>query len=218
MNYKLIYEQLVTRGQERPELAGYKERHHIIPKCMGGGDDEENLVDLTPEEHFLAHLLLVKMHPDNIKPVKAAMFMIHISQKGNSRRDRSGNKQYGWLRRALKDFDSRVEHTCKLCGSKFLAYLSANRVYCSKGCRAKLGQLRPVQVGKIEYSCILCQSPFMVYACSKRKFCSKGCKNKSIENKTTLCCKICGKDFDVIPSKAKSRQYCSPECARQRDS
>ena len=181
MDYKLIYEQLVTRGQKR-ELTGYKERHHILPRSMGGGDDEENLVDLTPEEHFIAHLLLIKMHPDNIKPVRAAMFLMHLG-KGNSRRDRSGNKEYGWVKRAYEGFDSRVEHTCKLCGSKFLAYPSANRVYCSKECRAKLGQLRPVQIGKIEHSCILCQSPFMAYASTKRKFCSMVCKNKSYEKK-----------------------------------
>ena len=213
MNYKLIYEQLVTRGQERPELEGYKERHHIIPRCMGGDDGEGNLVDLTPEEHFLAHQLLVKVYPGNIKLVRAAMLM---SQGGNSQQDRSGNKQYGWLKRACKDFDSRVEHTCKLCSSKFLAYPSSNRVYCSRACRAKLGQLRPVQVGKIEHNCVVCQTPFMAYACSKRKFCSQDCKKKSQENKTTLCCKICKKDFDVLPSQAKRRQYCSPECARLR--
>ena len=27
---------------------------------MGGTDDEENLVELTPEEHYVAHQLLVK--------------------------------------------------------------------------------------------------------------------------------------------------------------
>ena len=38
-----------------------KESHHVIPKCMGGTDDPENLVDLTPREHFVCHLLLTKM-------------------------------------------------------------------------------------------------------------------------------------------------------------
>ena len=51
------------RKQYTPK--GYVERHHILPKCVGGGDESENLVPLTPEEHYLAHQLLVKMHPDN---------------------------------------------------------------------------------------------------------------------------------------------------------
>ena len=213
MNYELIYEQLVTRGQNRSVLEGYKERHHIIPKCMGGSDDPENLVDLTPEEHYLAHLLLVKIHPKNRRLIRAAMIM---SQGGNSLQNRIGNKQYGWLRRACKAFDSRTEHTCKLCSKTFMAYPNNNRVYCSRACRAKLGQLRPVQVDKIEISCQTCDTKFMVYACQKRKFCSQTCKSKSQENKVTLCCKICKEDFKVLPSQAKRRQYCSPECARQR--
>ena len=214
MNYKLIYEQLVTRGQERPELGGYKERHHIIPRCMGGSDDDENMVALTAEEHFLAHLLLVKIHPKHGGLIRAVWCM---SQGGNSQqKNRLNNKKYGWIRRAYHNIDSRVEHTCKLCSSKFLAYPSSNRVYCSRACRAKLGQLRPVQVGKIEHNCVVCQTPFMAYTCSKRRFCSQDCKKKSQENKTTLCCKICKKDFEVLPSQAKRRQYCSPECARLR--
>ncbi len=45
----------------------YHERHHIIPKCMGGGNDEENLIDLFAREHFEAHRLLVLEKPNNDK-------------------------------------------------------------------------------------------------------------------------------------------------------
>ena len=40
---------------ELKKKKGYH-RHHIIPKYMGGGDNKENLVYLTPEEHAQAHL------------------------------------------------------------------------------------------------------------------------------------------------------------------
>ena len=43
----------------------YHERHHIIPKCMGGSNDEDNLIDLFAREHFIAHKLLAEEHPDN---------------------------------------------------------------------------------------------------------------------------------------------------------
>lgn len=33
----------------------YHERHHILPKCLGGTDDKENLIDLYAKEHFIAH-------------------------------------------------------------------------------------------------------------------------------------------------------------------
>lgn len=32
--------------------------HHIVPKCMGGGNDNSNLIKLTYREHYLAHCLL----------------------------------------------------------------------------------------------------------------------------------------------------------------
>ncbi len=38
----------------------YYERHHIIPKSIGGTNDPTNLVLLTPKEHFVCHHLLTK--------------------------------------------------------------------------------------------------------------------------------------------------------------
>ena len=75
MNYQKIYNNIVRRGQNRI-LEGYSEKHHIVPRCMGGTNEVTNLVSLTPEEHYLCHLLLVKIHPNNIRLVKAAMFMV----------------------------------------------------------------------------------------------------------------------------------------------
>lgn len=43
----------------------YYERHHIIPKCMGGRDEEDNLIDLFAREHFIAHKLLALENPEN---------------------------------------------------------------------------------------------------------------------------------------------------------
>ena len=41
---------------------GYVERHHILPRALGGTDDSSNLVALTAREHFLAHMLLAKIY------------------------------------------------------------------------------------------------------------------------------------------------------------
>ena len=43
----------------------YHERHHILPRCMGGTDDKDNLIDLFAREHFEAHKLLAIENPDN---------------------------------------------------------------------------------------------------------------------------------------------------------
>ena len=64
MDYLCIYNAIVSKARYRT-LKGYKESHHIIPRCMGGLDTKENLVDLTAREHFIAHRLLTKIYPDN---------------------------------------------------------------------------------------------------------------------------------------------------------
>lgn len=93
MNWHNIYQRLINRAKGRT-ITAYKERHHIIPRCMGGTDDAENLVDLTAEEHFVAHQLLIKMYPGNHQLVKAAILM--TAQGAGQIRS---NKAYGWLRR-----------------------------------------------------------------------------------------------------------------------
>lgn len=93
MNYLKIYNQLIDRAKYRI-LMSYTESHHIIPKCLGGNNSKENLINLTPEEHYLAHLLLVKLYPDN----KKIIFAAHMMTVSNGSRN---NKTYGWLRRKM---------------------------------------------------------------------------------------------------------------------
>ncbi len=89
MNYTLHYNRLIQSAQNRV-IGGFTESHHIVPKCMGGSDEVSNLVDLTPEEHFVAHQLLAKMYPDNSSLRYAANMLGNIN-----------NKKYGWIRRAV---------------------------------------------------------------------------------------------------------------------
>ena len=63
----------------------YHERHHIIPKCMGGTNDEENLVDLFAREHFLAHKLLAQENPDNNSLVYAWGCMAWVKNANQDR-------------------------------------------------------------------------------------------------------------------------------------
>jgi hypothetical protein len=63
VNYAAAYDRLISRARGR-NRHGYMERHHVLPKCMGGTDEKGNLVLLTAKEHFIAHKLLARMHPD----------------------------------------------------------------------------------------------------------------------------------------------------------
>lgn len=62
---------LDTRGRFGIPEGEYKERHHIIPKCIGGTDDEENLIDLYAREHFEAHKMLMLENYNNYKLANA---------------------------------------------------------------------------------------------------------------------------------------------------
>ena len=42
----------------------YKEKHHILPKSLGGSDSVTNLVYLTAREHFICHWLLTKIYSE----------------------------------------------------------------------------------------------------------------------------------------------------------
>lgn len=63
----------------------YHERHHIIPKCKNGTDDEENLIDLFDREHFIAHKLLVKENPDDYQLLHAYMLMAFVKDSNQKR-------------------------------------------------------------------------------------------------------------------------------------
>ena len=95
MNYQKIYNNLINRATRRIS-EGYVEKHHIVPRCLGGTDAKENIVNLYPEEHYLAHLLLCKLNKGNSRLLYAAMNMTSGAMINNGKRN---NKAYGWLRR-----------------------------------------------------------------------------------------------------------------------
>ena len=95
MDYAWHYDRLVSRARGRV-LHCYTERHHVVPKSMGGSNSADNIVRLTPEEHYVAHQLLVKMYPGDWRILWAASNMT-----GTTGKTPRQNKLYGWLRRRL---------------------------------------------------------------------------------------------------------------------
>jgi hypothetical protein len=67
MNYLNHYNQLINTRKvlDRQKGTGtYFEKHHIVPRWLGGSDKKDNLILLTAKEHFIAHLLLWKAYRD----------------------------------------------------------------------------------------------------------------------------------------------------------
>jgi hypothetical protein len=85
MDYQKIYNQIIERAKNRT-LDGYKEKHHIIPKCMGGDNGLKNLIELTAREHFICHKILVRIYPNN-KKLKWALYQMSRFKKYSSNRD-----------------------------------------------------------------------------------------------------------------------------------
>lgn len=107
MNYLRHYDLLITRSKFR-SLTEYTEFHHIVPRCMGGSDNIENIAILTPEEHYIAHLLLLKIYPNNHKLLFAAKMMANRN-----------NKNYGWVKRKfsvmIKEYNKGFKHSRESC-------------------------------------------------------------------------------------------------------
>lgn len=86
MDYSAIYNRLVLKARNRGIPEGYYEVHHIIPRSMGGSDHPSNLVELTAKEHYIAHMLLYKIHNHSeygSAMVKAWFCMSTIGDRNN---------------------------------------------------------------------------------------------------------------------------------------
>ena len=65
MFYISVYNNLCSSRSKLKDSWGYKSglhRHHIIPRHVGGLDEEINFTYLTPREHVIAHFLLWKIY------------------------------------------------------------------------------------------------------------------------------------------------------------
>jgi len=97
MDYNKHYHLLIEKCKNK-NRTGYLENHHIVPRCLGGDDSEKNLVLLTPEEHFIAHKLLTKIYPNNLRILYAFNFM---SSPISGRK--IDNKKFGFVRKQLSE-------------------------------------------------------------------------------------------------------------------
>jgi hypothetical protein len=98
--YNTITEQAKVRT-----IDGYTEKHHIIPRSLGGSNDADNIVRLTAREHFVCHWLLTKMH---LGEARGKMInALYLMQGKNKYQDRYINsKVYEKLRQDYSQYIS----------------------------------------------------------------------------------------------------------------
>lgn len=185
MNYQEIYNRIVKRRLENP-LETYTEKHHIIPKSLGGDNKKTNLVKLSAREHYICHLLLTKIYNTGVahdKMIYAFMMMCN-AKSGFQRRDFKNNSRL-YERR-------RIEHSQIMSRRMFLENKKYMWVYnpelkiskrVPKETKIESGWIKGrifnwekfESKNKTERECKYCKNKFLT---ERSNFCSQQCRQR----------------------------------------
>lgn len=80
------YFSIIGSASARGMINGYHEKHHIVPKSLGGPNTKDNLVALTAREHFICHVLLTKFTEGEAK--KKMLFACQGMNRSRAYQDR----------------------------------------------------------------------------------------------------------------------------------
>lgn len=126
--YTKWYENIIAKAKSRVNHEGYFEKHHIVPRSLGGSNDDSNLVKLTSKEHFVCHMLLPKMTEGihHSKMVRAAWMIATMGNK-NQARTKVKSRKYcklkeEWLAHSNLRQPRSPEHCAKLAYPKTLEH------------------------------------------------------------------------------------------------
>lgn len=98
--YTKVYYRIIDNARNRiPQ--GYVEKHHIMPKSLGGSNNPENIAKLTAREHFICHRLLVKMVEGRVAQAKMAYAAWQQSRGATLKNIRITSRTYEALKQQL---------------------------------------------------------------------------------------------------------------------
>jgi hypothetical protein len=147
----------IVNYKKPKELKGYH-WHHIVPRHLGGTDDKDNLILLSPYDHAMAHLKMYKEHGKDadawaynrlIGQAKLNLEQIRylkpnlgkkFSDEINKRKGRSGNKN------AMSRIEVKEKH------KKAMETLRGSSALSHKG--GANPSAKKVKVNQIIYDCI----------------------------------------------------------------
>lgn len=96
--YSRWYYQIIEQSKTNPST-GYTEKHHIIPRCLGGGDTPDNLIVLSARQHFVCHRLLTKMTTGKAKSKMVLAVWSFIRQSKDQQRETITGRKYEVIRK-----------------------------------------------------------------------------------------------------------------------
>ena len=123
--YSRWYFNIIYSAKLTP-LIGTSEKHHILPKSLGGDNNKINLVKLTPKQHFICHRLLVKMTTGTARQKMVYAFWIMSNKK---RLHTVSSNSYSTAKHLIRDVMSsrhitdnfRQQCSNRMLGKKMLA-------------------------------------------------------------------------------------------------
>jgi hypothetical protein len=109
--YTKCYYNIIDRAKSRvlaKEI--YTEKHHIIPRSLGGTNDSKNLVELTAKEHRLVHILLPRMtiNAAHTKSMWYALWMMLRTKNKNQYRTISQGSAFEMAKIKVAENSSRL--------------------------------------------------------------------------------------------------------------
>jgi 5-methylcytosine-specific restriction endonuclease McrA len=107
--YTRWYFNIVNQTRNLPKEI-YTENHHIIPKSLGGNNSKSNLARLTAKEHYVCHLLLIKMIDDKLfkRKMQFALNSFRRTSKNNQERIKLNSRQYEFIRKQVSQARSEA--------------------------------------------------------------------------------------------------------------
>ena len=183
MNYQRIYNSIINfRKSNHP--TGYRERHHIIPRSIGGTDHSSNLVYLTAREHFVCHYLLTRIYEEGSTEWRKMNHAFMIMKGDSKNQERYYNGRL---------YESRRKHFSKIMsaeqsgkknsqfGSRWIHHKQDQK---NKKVRIDFPLPPGWEEGRIlkwnkSKKCAVCAVEFVPN--TKEKFCSDICKKKSTD-------------------------------------
>ena len=87
------------------QLDVYSEKHHILPRSLGGDNSKNNIVNIPARVHFICHKLLVKMLIDSKhrKCMIHALNMLAKANNGNQSRYKITSSEYQQIKELLSN-------------------------------------------------------------------------------------------------------------------
>lgn len=105
MNYNKVYNKLINKRKLDVITEGYCEKHHIVMKSMGGSNDKSNIVKLTAREHYIAHLLLHRIH--QCSKTAYALWRMQCRDEESNKGYIINSRMYEWARKEFCKYMSR---------------------------------------------------------------------------------------------------------------